>query len=292
MQFTTLIENQTGPRIKAIVNDNGGEYTPKAFRKFITEHGIRIHLTAPYTPQQNPVAERGNTTTVKKARAMLKQAGLPSEFWAEAVLTAVYLENGTPIASKGFKSPYELWKGKAPKYSHLRVFGCLAYVHVEKARRAGKFSDTAVRGVFLGYQEGHHNYPVMLFDTRRIVYSHDVSFDEGCFPLNDSHPTFSDAGEVEFKDNLLTVETTPASSPTSPEEVSNKDEAASQYLSDEGSRSTDKLPLDPHPSSSTRAPKDILSAIEESNILPNRTRRTPQTYANIKKPMNSTSPDP
>lgn len=156
MKFKTFIKNQTSKKIKAFVNDNGGEYTSKAFKDFIAKHGIRMHLTAPYTPQQNPVAERGNRTTVEKARAMLKLSGLPTEFWAEAVSTAVYLENRTPIASRNYKSPYKLWNGKAPKYDHLCTFGCLAYVHVEKERRDGKFADTAMRGVFLGYQEGHH----------------------------------------------------------------------------------------------------------------------------------------
>lgn len=143
-QFKRLIENQIPNKIKAIVNDNGGEYTSLKFEKFLANHGIQMHLKAPYTPQQNPVAEVGNRTTVEKARAMLKDAGLLSEFWGEAVSTAVYLENRTPIASHDFKSPYKLWYGTKPSYAHLRVFGCLAYVHVGKERRSGKFDDTAV----------------------------------------------------------------------------------------------------------------------------------------------------
>lgn len=158
VEFKQLVENQTSSKIKSLVNDNGGEYTSKAFEKFLSENGIRMHLTAPYTPQQNPIAEVGNRTTVEKARALRKQAGLPLEFWAEAVNTAVYLENRTPIASKNFKTAFELWHGYTPKYDHLRVFGCLAYVHVGKERRESKFSDTAKRGVMLGYQESHKNY--------------------------------------------------------------------------------------------------------------------------------------
>lgn len=157
-KFKTYIENQTERKIKCLVNDNGGEYTSLAFKQFLEENGIKMMLTSPYTPQQNPVAEIGNRTTVEKACALLKTAGLPSEFWGEAVATAVYLENITPIASRSFKSPYELRNGKAPSYQHLRVFGCLAYVHVGKERRGGKFEDVAKRGVFLGYQEGHKNY--------------------------------------------------------------------------------------------------------------------------------------
>ena len=118
-KFKTLVENQTNEKIRAIVNDNGGEYTSNAFKGFLDKTGIDMRLTAPYTPQQNPVAEIGNRTTVKKACALLKRAGLPPEFWAEAVATAVYLENRTPIASRKFISPYELWHGIAPTYKHL-----------------------------------------------------------------------------------------------------------------------------------------------------------------------------
>ena len=119
MKFKTLVENQQTRTIKTMVNDNGGEYLSTEFSKFVEVHGIQIHLTAPYTPQQNPVSERGMRTTAEKARAMLKHAGLPTKFWAEAVTTAVYLENITPMASRGFISPYELWYEKPPSCSHL-----------------------------------------------------------------------------------------------------------------------------------------------------------------------------
>lgn len=130
VQFKKMIENQTSKRIKTMVNDNGGEYTSALFSEFVKEHGIRMHLTAPYTPQQTPVANIGNKTTTKKARALLKQARLPTVFWAEAVTTSVYLKNITPIASRGFLTPHKLWYGHPPSYKHLRVFGCLSYVHV------------------------------------------------------------------------------------------------------------------------------------------------------------------
>lgn len=97
VQFKKMIENQTSSRIKSMVNDNGGEYTSTLFTDFVKDQGIKMLLTAPYTPQQNPVAEIGNRTTTEKARTLLKQAGLPTMFWAEAVATAVYLENITPI---------------------------------------------------------------------------------------------------------------------------------------------------------------------------------------------------
>lgn len=158
MKFKSLVENQTDLRIKKLVNDNGGEYTSNEFGNFVDSCGIFMDFTAPYTPQQNPISEQGNRTTTEKARAMLKQAKLPAEFWGEAVLTAVYLENITPIAKANFRSPHELWFGEVPSYKHLRVSGCLAYVHVQRGFRDGKFSDVAKKGVFVGYQGTMKNY--------------------------------------------------------------------------------------------------------------------------------------
>jgi len=45
--------------------------------------------TAPYTLEQNGVAERFNRTLKQKVRCMLVEAQLGEEFWAEAALTAL-----------------------------------------------------------------------------------------------------------------------------------------------------------------------------------------------------------
>lgn len=144
-----------------------------------------MDFTAPYTPEQNGVSERGNRTTTEKARTLLKQARLPSEFWGEAVSTAVSFENLTPIAKAGFKSPHELWHGDAPSYEHLRVFGCLAYVFIRKESRDGKFSDVAKKGILVGYQGTMKNYRIFLLEEKKVVITHDVRFEENIFPYND-----------------------------------------------------------------------------------------------------------
>lgn len=40
VKFKRLIENQTGKRIKSMVNNNGGEYVSHVFESFVKEHGI------------------------------------------------------------------------------------------------------------------------------------------------------------------------------------------------------------------------------------------------------------
>ena len=65
---------------------------------------------------------------------MLNGVGLGHEFWAEVVDTACYLVNRSPSSALEDKTPQEVWTGKKPSLSHLRVFGCDAYLHVPKEK--------------------------------------------------------------------------------------------------------------------------------------------------------------
>ena len=111
-----------------IRSDRGGEYEAP-FGDFCSQNGI-IHLTtAPYSPQQNGVAERKNITLKEMMNALLLSSGLPQNLWREAILSANYILNRIPH-KKTNKSPYELWKGQRPSYKYLKVWGCLAKVEV------------------------------------------------------------------------------------------------------------------------------------------------------------------
>lgn len=65
---------------------------------------------------------------------MLADSKLPKKFWAEALSTAAYLKNRSPTKALS-RTPFEVcevWSGKQPDVSHLRVFGCRAYAHVPR----------------------------------------------------------------------------------------------------------------------------------------------------------------
>jgi len=57
-QLKNLAEKENGYFIKALRTNHGGKFTSVIFNKFYEDHGIRHFLTAPYSPQQNGVAER------------------------------------------------------------------------------------------------------------------------------------------------------------------------------------------------------------------------------------------
>ena len=61
------IENALGEQISHLISKNGTEFKNKDLISFYNEKGIKHLPTAPYTPKNNPFAERGNQTTVNKA---------------------------------------------------------------------------------------------------------------------------------------------------------------------------------------------------------------------------------
>src|SRR5271154_4992655 len=98
-KWKALVENETGKRLKCLRSDNGGEYCSKEFDNYCSYNGIRRMKTVPRTPQENGVSERMNGTIMERAKSMRLHAGLPLQFWADAVDTAVYLINRGPSSA-------------------------------------------------------------------------------------------------------------------------------------------------------------------------------------------------
>ena len=75
------------------------------------------------------------------------------------------------------QTPFEAWFGKKPSLSHLRVFGCDAYMHIPKEKRS-KLDNKVVKCIFIGYKYGVKGYKLWNLETKNIVYSRDVVFRE------------------------------------------------------------------------------------------------------------------
>ena len=117
-----------------------------------------------------------NRTLVEKVRCMLFNANMSKHFWAEVVTTATYLVNRSPLSALQFKTPQEVWSGKPPDLSNLRIFGCLAYAHINQ----GKLELNAIKGYFIGYPEGVKGFKIWCINGKpsRTLISRDVVFDE------------------------------------------------------------------------------------------------------------------
>ena len=78
---------------------------------------------------------------------MMGFTSLPISFWGYALETAYCILNKIPSKSVD-KTPYEIWTGRKPVLSHLRVWRCPAYVKYLKTDKLGSKFD---RCLFVGY---------------------------------------------------------------------------------------------------------------------------------------------
>jgi transposase InsO family protein len=180
--WQAFVEKLTGAKVKALRSDHGGEYMSAAFQQHLQQQGIVHQRSAPYTPQQNGVAERCNRTLVEMARAMLHHAQLDYAFWADAVMAAAYVCNRVMHKSVRGNTPLEMFTANATKadVSRLRVFGCDAYVLVPEQFRH-KFQSKTHRCVFVGYTMQPGTYRLWDPVTRATITSRNVVFNETSF---------------------------------------------------------------------------------------------------------------
>ncbi|KAA0058501.1 ty1-copia retrotransposon protein [Cucumis melo var. makuwa] len=156
LKFKAESENQLGKRIKRLRSDRGGEYSDKTLKEFCESNGIIHEFTAPYSPQQNGIAERKNRTLKEMMNAMLLSSGLSDNMWGEAVLSACFILNRIPHKRLD-KIPYELRKGHAPNLSYLKVWGCLAKVPFPALKKTTVGSKT-FDCIFIGYAQNSAAY--------------------------------------------------------------------------------------------------------------------------------------
>ena len=85
---------------------------------------------------------------------MLDESGLSKRYWAECLAALVHVLNCCPTVSVTDATPFEVWYGKKPDIGHLRVWGCVAYVHIQKDKRPslGSHMDKCI---FIGYPDGY-----------------------------------------------------------------------------------------------------------------------------------------
>jgi hypothetical protein len=90
---------------------------------------------------------------------------------------ACYLVKKSPSLALDDKTPQEVWYGKKPSLTHIKVFGCDAYVHVPKENKS-KLYKKDEKCIFIGYKDGLNGYKHWNAETKKVVYSRYVVFRE------------------------------------------------------------------------------------------------------------------
>jgi transposase InsO family protein len=153
-EFKSEVENQLNRKIKALRSDRGGEYLSHEFTDYLKECGIVSQWTPPGTPQWNGVSERRNRTLLDMVRSMTSEAQLPHNLWGYALETAAFILNRVPSKSVR-KTPYEIWKGRVPNMSFLKIWGCEVFV---KKLTSDKLEPKSDKCFFVGYPKETKGY--------------------------------------------------------------------------------------------------------------------------------------
>jgi transposase InsO family protein len=122
--FEARLARETNHSIKILRTDNGGggKFMSGEFLQYLSKEGIKPETRAPYTPQQNGVAERENRTAMASVRSFLHARNVPIHLWAKAVACAVYCHNRALSTVNTDVTPFEGWYKRKPTVSHLRIF--------------------------------------------------------------------------------------------------------------------------------------------------------------------------
>jgi hypothetical protein len=70
-----------------------------------------------------------------------------------------------------------MFTGKKPKVSHLKIFGCPIFIHIQKEKR-NKLEPLGKKGIFVGYCEVSKAFRIYIPGHRHIEINMDVTFDE------------------------------------------------------------------------------------------------------------------
>ena len=110
-------------------------------------------------------------------KTMIRDQDLPMHLWVEAARTVVYVQNRLSHSALGFKTPEEMYTGKKPEVSHLKIFGYPLYVHIPKEKRT-KLDPSGKKGIFVRYCEVSKAFRIYILGFHHIEISRDMTFDE------------------------------------------------------------------------------------------------------------------
>jgi hypothetical protein len=72
--------------------------------------------------------------------------------------------------------PEEVWSGNEVNLLWLKVFGCIAYTHINHAR--GKLHPKSLKCTFIGYRGDEFGYRLWDDQNKKIIRSKDVVFNK------------------------------------------------------------------------------------------------------------------
>jgi hypothetical protein len=156
-----------------VMRDNAGVNVSHKIKAFFTSKGFKSYFSTPVEQWQDGLSEASIKSVLLLSKAEMSKSGLAERFWFSASTHAktgrkhdVTFKHrlGTTTHAKMYGKKADVWK--------FRPFGCSAYVHLNKERRApGKHTSKAVEAIHLGFASDCHMsaYKIYVPSTEQIT---------------------------------------------------------------------------------------------------------------------------
>ena len=211
--WAVLMENGTDSTIKAIMFNNVKEFVQGRMREYCDQKGIHINSSVlyspssnkfvagrmkedcqhkgiqinslvPHSPSSNGVAERLVDVATNSTHTMLHDSNLPPRFWAEMMMTFMYLRNRTPTRVNNGITPDEHFYWVKPYVGHIHTFGYIVRI----------MDDHGAMGYLMGYQyEGVYHVWIACSGVKEV---RDITFFEGTAPALPDHGSIEEVQPI------------------------------------------------------------------------------------------------
>jgi len=162
------------------------------------------------------------------------------------------------------KTPHEAWSGYTPNVTHLRIFGCVAYIQVPEVKKK-KLDNHNEKCIFIGYSEESKVYKLYNPLTKKLVVSRDVVFNEAEAWSWSNEETIKEQPVMNEHDEPL-HEIPPPATPPSPQHAT-LSPARGSPSSGEGSSSEFSVQRGPIKMRSLREIYEHIEEDEETNLF-------------------------
>jgi hypothetical protein len=115
---------------------------------------------------------------------MLDEHRTLRRFWVDAISFACYISNQIFLSSILHLTPFELHFRCKSSISHIRPFGCKCFIL--KHGNLDKFESHSFDAILLRYTPHDRSYRVFNIETKTVVESCDVTFNETAHCLRDA----------------------------------------------------------------------------------------------------------
>jgi len=181
-QFIAYAKNQHNALIGTWQFDGETKFLNNVFKNMLRNNGILSETSVSYMHQQNGRDECLNHMIVDKAQSMYFHACLTDTMWEFSWDHAIHVYNHTPISCLKWRTSFEALRNKKSDVSHLRIFGCGAYVFLPEDVKANKLSPKSETMIYFGQPAGYKGYCFYRITNGQIFIGATAIFDETYFP--------------------------------------------------------------------------------------------------------------